>query len=296
MTTERESVRWLAATIHVRRALLLAVDRRIDRYYRPFPLARPGKKPRQIDRPVGALKFVQGRIKEHLLAAFPFPHALHGCVRGRSPLTNAGAHGKTSLLVNLDLASFYPTVTCEMVHAVWRDVFHFGPAIATLLTRLTTYRGHVPQGAPTSGYLANIVLLPAAAEIMQIAAAYGCAVTFYVDDISISGPRGREVINLLVEVLQQHGLSVGRDKTRVMPGHAPQTATGYTINSGRPSVPKAKRDLVRELIHELGIRKRLRHDVSKLRRSIEGRIAHIDRTNPGNATRLTRLLAERERL
>lgn len=159
MSAERHSVRWLAATIHVRRNLLRVVDRRIEKYYRPFSLSRPGKKPRQIDRPVGALKFIQSRIKQYLLASFPFPHTLHGCVPGRSPLTNAGAHGQPPLLVNLDLASFYPSVTCAMVHAVWRDVFHFGPAIATLLTRLTTYRGHLPQGAPTSGYLANIVLL-----------------------------------------------------------------------------------------------------------------------------------------
>ena len=51
------------------------------------------------------------------------------------------------------------------------------------------------------------------------------------------------------------------------------------------------RDQVRELIHEMKIRRRFGHDVAKLQRSIEGRIAHIRRTNPGNAARLERLLA-----
>lgn len=294
MTEPRHSLRWLSAEIRVRRELLVAVDRQLDRYYRPFPIFRPGKKVRRIDCPCGALKFIQGRIKDRLLVTFPFPHPVHGGVRGRSPRTNAAAHGKTSLLVNLDLADFYPSVTAAMVHEVWRDVFHFGPAIATLLTRLTTYGGHLPQGAPTSGYLANIVLLPVVERIREIAARNECEVTFYVDDISISGERGRNAIGPLIDAVHQHRLSIGRGKTAVMPRHVPQTVTGYTINSGRPSVPRRKRDHVRELIHELGVRRRLGSDVSTLRRSIEGRIAHIRKTNVGNATRLTRLLEREE--
>lgn len=286
----RNSVRWLAAETHLRRDLLIAVDARVERYYKPFKLYRPGKNPRVIDRPVGSLKFVQGKIKEHLLSTFPFPHMIHGCVPGRSPLSNAAAHGKTPLLVNLDLAGFYPSVTCAMVHAVWRDNFHFGSPIAPLLTRLTTYGGHLPQGAPTSGYLANIVLLPAAESIRATAAQMGCGVSFYVDDISISGSRAREVISPVIHVVQQHCLTVGRGKTNVMPAHRRQTATGYTINSGRPSVARERRDRVRELIHDLKVRRSFGHDVTKLRRSIEGRISHIRRTNPGNAARLEALL------
>ena len=80
----RNSVRWLAAELHVRRDLLLAVDARLEKYYRPFLLHRPPKKPRRIDQPVGALKFSQGKIKEHLLSTFPFPYTLHGSVPGRS--------------------------------------------------------------------------------------------------------------------------------------------------------------------------------------------------------------------
>ncbi len=184
----------------------------------------------------------------------------------------------------------YPSVTCAMVHAVWRDVFQFGAPIADLLTRLTTHGGHLPQGAPTSGYLANIALLPAAEAIKQLCADAECTVTFYVDDISISGLRAREVIEPLIAILHAHGLSVGRGKTKVMPPSRAQMSTGYGINAGRPSVPRNKRDAVRELIHELRIRRKLGHDFTKLLRSIDGRIAHVARTNPGNAERLTRLL------
>jgi hypothetical protein len=193
-------------------------------------------------------------------------------------------------LVNLDLEKFYPSITCDMVLTVWKGTFAFGPSIAALLTRLTTFKGHLPQGAPTSGYLANIALLPAAAEIRHIAASFGCLVTFYVDDISISGKRAREVIEPIVAVLARHGLRIGRDKTKVMPAHSQQTITGQTINCGRPSVVRRKRDHVRELIHELALRKQSRQDVSHLWASIEGRIAHIRATNAGHAKRLSEQL------
>ena len=283
----RQSVRWLAANIHVGRGLLRTVDADVPSFYRQFPLPRKGKDPRLIDRPLPPLRLIQDGIKDNLLVSFPFPHELHGSIRGRSPQTNARAHGKTPLLVNIDLEKFYPSVTCDMVIAVWKNAFGFGPAIATLLTRLTTHCGHVPQGAPTSGYLANIVLLPAANEIRAIAAALGCTVTFYVDDISISGARAREAIEPIVAVLARHGLRIGRDKTKVMPAHSAQTITGQTINCGRPSVSRRKRDSVSELIHELKLRRRLGQDVSRLRASIEGRIAHIRFTNPGHAQRLS---------
>ncbi len=88
----------------------------------------------------------------------------------------------------------------------------------------------------------------------QVGSAHGCVVTFYVDDTSISGARAREVIEPIVAVLARHGLRVGRDKTKVMPAHSAQTITGQTINCGRPSVSRRKRDYVRELIHELKLR------------------------------------------
>lgn len=128
---------------------------------------------------------------------FPFPGPFHGCVKGRSPHTNAKQHLNKPCVVSLDPANFFPSVTNAMVYQVWRDVFKFGPPVASLLTKLTTHQGHLPQGASTSGFLANLVLLSAGAELVAIAFAKDCAVTFYVDHISISGARAREVISPL---------------------------------------------------------------------------------------------------
>lgn len=171
------------------------------------------------------------------------------------------------------------------------DAFGFGHPIASLMTKLTTHGGHLPQGTATSGYLANLVLVPVVDRIKELAVSMGCRVTFYVDDITVSGARARDVLGPLIVIVHGLGLSVGHGKTRVMDRGEPQIVTGYTVNNkNHPSVPLAKREKVRELIHEVRVRRSLGEDVSRFQNSMRGRIAHIGLANPGSAQRLQRLL------
>lgn len=286
----RYSERWIASELGFPVEVLRDLSSRTARYYRPFAIPH-GNKVRQIDCPVGVLKFIQARIKKRVLAGFPFPEPLHGCVAGRSPFTNAREHCDQSCVANLDLRQFYPSVTCRMVYDVWVDAFGFGHPIASLMTKLTTHGGHLPQGTATSGYLANLVLVPVVDRIKELAVSMGCRVTFYVDDITVSGARARDVLGPLIVIVHGLGLSVGHGKTRVMDRGEPQIVTGYTVNNrNRPSVPLAKREKVRELIHEVRVRRSLGEDVSRFQNSMRGRIAHIGLANPGSAQRLQRLL------
>ena len=256
----------------------------------PHSSRRLGRKVRQIDKPIGGLLFIQRLLKERLLATFPFPHALHGGIRGRSQVSNVGPHLNQRLVVHIGLKDFYPSVSCRMVYAVWRDQFGLTPPIAGQLTRLTTYKGHLPQGASTSGYLANLVLVPVASQIQAIASEHGCHVTFFVDDITVSGDRALEALNPIIAIIERHGLSLRHGKTQVMRSNRPQIVTGLSVNGRTPSVPQPKSDRVRESVHELKLRRAVGQDVAKLERSIQGRIAHVRRTNKGRADRLSRLL------
>ena len=101
--------------------------------------------------------------------------------RGPSPATNAMVHAGSKCVVKLDLVSFFPSVTCAMVYASWETQFGFGPPITPVLTRLTTHKGHLPQGSPTSGYLANLALIPCIPQIRAVVESLGCTVSFYVE-------------------------------------------------------------------------------------------------------------------
>jgi hypothetical protein len=125
-------------------------------------------------------------------------------------------------------------------------------------------------------------------EIGLVAAKLGLKWTFYIDDIALSGVRACEAIEPVMRIIQKHGHSAGRKKTRRMPNNKPQTLTGTLVNC-KVSAEKDKRDALVYRIHELANKQEIaEHEV----RSIQGKIAQIAWLNPLQGASLKRL-AER---
>jgi RNA-directed DNA polymerase len=283
------SVKGLGWKLGIRSSALEKLGASAVRHYHPFPQPRPGKKSRWIANPDKELKFAQRQIDRRLLRTLPLPDHLHGGVKGRSPRTNASAHLRKHTVVRLDLEDFFPSVTDGHVYALWEKL-GYGPPVAALLTSLTTYRGRLPQGAPTSMALANLILLDADKEMQSDASNLDCSFTRYVDDVGFSGDRPEALIEGTIRILRKAGFRVSRDKIDIMPNSGPQKITGLNLNSGRPSVPRKKRDEIRAAIHQL----RAISGESSFRKavaSIQGRIQYVAVTNPGSADALKRKLA-----
>ena len=85
----------------------------------------------------------------------PGPYA-HGFVKKRDPMTHAMAHVGRRFVVRLDIKDFFPSIGLGAVESVFRP-FGYKPDVVNLLSRLTLLNGKLPQGAPTSPYLANLV-------------------------------------------------------------------------------------------------------------------------------------------
>lgn len=260
------------------------------RCYRPYLKKRSGKKPRLIANPSPALKCVQRKIYRLLLRPIQFPEHLHGGMKGRSPWTNALQHLARPYVIKLDIRDFFPSITDRQVYVVWQRL-GYGLHPAGLLTALTTFRARLPQGAPTSSSLANLVLLDPDSELQQRAAAVGCEFTRFVDDLALSGDRPQGLVEAAVRLLREAGFRVSHRKLVVMPGSELQELTGFSVNSPHgPSVPRYRRSRVRAAIHQLPV---IYDDelAQQQLRSTVGRIEHIARTNPGSASALRRQLA-----
>lgn len=126
-----------------------------------------------------------------------------------------------------------------------------GDNLADLLTRLTTLEGHLPQGAPTSGALANLILSPLDLILEDIGARLGLVVTRYVDNIDFSGVRTREAILPTIAALQQAGFSVGRKKVFNAGYRAPHIVTGQLVDGRIARLPRRKRANVRANVDEI---------------------------------------------
>ena len=291
-TRERHSKRWLARELGVPASELqrLATDPD-ESQYQPFLKSKPGRKPRPIDNPKGNLKTVQRRIRK-ILVNQPLPEWMHGCVKGRSPLTNATIHQHESHMAQIDVKGFFPAVTNAMVYTLFRQM-GMGQKLAGLLTRLTTRRGHLPQGAPTSDRLANLHLATAAKGLETIANEHGLRLSAYVDDLVLSGIGSHNAIGPVIDALKEVGLPVSHKKCGNAGAHVPRVVTGYVTNGRRcPSVSRKARSKIRAAVHKLICAKRSGQDATVLERSVRGQIAHLARTNRGSAARLYRQLLE----
>ncbi len=142
---------------------------------------------RTIEAPNDKLKALQRSVLRRLLNPLPMRQAATSFVPGRSIVDNARPHLGRAVVVNLDLADFFPAITVERVTEVWAGL-GWGAEAASVLTRICTHEGHLPQGAPTSPALSNLVCRRLDARLEALIQRSGGRYTRYADDITISLP------------------------------------------------------------------------------------------------------------
>jgi hypothetical protein len=195
--------------------------------------------------------------------AEPLHDAAHGFAPERSILTNARNHVGRDVVINLDLKDFFPTLTYARVKGLF-EALGYAEAVAIPLALLCTEpmvdevtldgERHfiadgprlLPQGAPTSPAITNLICRRLDRRLMGLARTLGFAYSRYADDLtfSASGEAVKKIGTLLKAVhgiVEAEGFKVHPDKTRVMRRSTRQEVTGLTVNEA-VAVP---RDLLR---------------------------------------------------
>ena len=130
-----------------------------DYYFNQFSIPKRRGGERTIHAPSEGLKTLQRRILHRMLNPLPVHPAATGFTPGRSIVDNARPHAGLSVVINIDLANFFPSITAERSR-ITRDAFRgigWGKDAASILARICTYEGRLPQGAPTSPAISNLV-------------------------------------------------------------------------------------------------------------------------------------------
>jgi hypothetical protein len=214
--------------------------------------ARIAEKPkkRTIDNPDPELSRVQKRIYRKLLRNTILPHYICGGVRGRNLLHNFCIHRGAKVLVTIDIKSFFPSITNHQVYFLWRRVLNCSPEIAALLTQLTTFERHVPQGAATSTALANILICTIFRKIKDKCDRIGVRCSTWVDDLAFSGLNARTVISTAITALRNAGFKVSRRKIKVMGAGSQKILNGIIVGK-YPGLLRENTSRVRAGIHKL---------------------------------------------
>jgi RNA-directed DNA polymerase len=301
-STHLLSLRALEMLLGYSREEIIRLASTAGSYYQPFrmtPNMKPfQKKPRSakvrdIDNPTGDLKEIQKRIQRSILRPVSMPENVCGGVKGRSVLDNVMIHRSATTLVTLDIRDFFPSITNDHVYRVWREVLRYSPKVSGLLTKLTTFERHLPQGAPTSTSLANLVLLSVDPLIRQACAEMNVLYSVYVDDMAFSGDRAPEVINVAARVLKTAGFAVSRRKLGIMRQGHRKILNGVLVALS-PGVPKTRRSAIRSAIHHLSRGQVTEEEITLYRRRVDGNITQLATIKPVLAERLRQDLMRAE--
>lgn len=300
-----KSLRDLEFRLGIDRETLRTLAKNWREHYRPFEQVKEPKphirvpkasKLRNIDNPSKELKKVQTAILVRLLQPVKLPHFLFGAVRKRSVRTHAEEHVGAKTVVKMDVKSYYPNVTNDHIFHVWRNVLLCSPRLARLLTQLTTFERHLPQGAPTSPALANLLLASIYGPVLEACAEQDVVVTAWVDDLIFSGERARTVMELVRQTLANQGFALSSKKRQILGARSVKVITGVRIGGERVRSCKVKLSDVRAGIHNL-TKGRITHkgwtaDLARLR----GQVAFVNSLCPKDAAPLIKALSNLESL
>lgn len=238
------------------------MERRRDPYIEILrPKASGGV--RTISSPEPPLMAAQRWILHHALKTITLHPASYAYRAGRSMTQCASRHIGARWTVKLDLHNFFGTIDESRVFAVFTDL-GYSPLVSFELARICTRlvdahrlprgrsdryvvvpfysavaRGHVPQGAPTSGAIANAVATPLDQRLSGLASTLNWTYTRYSDDLTFSSSGGRsrsdavKLVNLVGDAVRAERFEVHVKKTRIVPPGARHVVLGLLLDGSR---------------------------------------------------------------
>lgn len=240
-------------------------------HYHRFGIPKKTGGERKISAPLPRLKALQRSILDRILGQVPIHEAAHGFVPGRSVYTNAIPHVGKTIVVNMDLKDFFPTLTFKRVKGCFVHL-GYSPKIATMLALLCTEANTIeaemdgqkwfvaqgerflPQGAPTSPCLTNIVCRRMDYRLEGLAKSLGCTYTRYADDVTFSSDDASLNVGKLLfmarKIVEAEGFVVHPKKTSIMRDGMRKEVTGVVVNE-KTSVDRETLRNFRALLHQI---------------------------------------------
>lgn len=239
-------------------------DKGVHKYYLSYPIPKSNGKQRWLDAPQDELKQVQEDLLENLLYRFTPHNSAIGFKPGVSMIKGPKQHLQSEVMLSMDFKDYFTSIKKDYVYRFtsWMSTQLYNDGICdewsdnaqTKFANLVTYKGYLPQGAPTSPTLSNLITYPLDVEISKIADKYDVTYTRYADDITFSSDdEDMDIMEIYPEIegsIESFGLPINHKKTRIRRQHQRMVVTGVVVND-KLSVPKWKWRNFRAKLHNL---------------------------------------------
>ena len=269
------------------RYLRSVIAKRSGELYREFHIRKRSGGLRRIVVPTPKLMAVQRWITREILRDRPVHDACFAYVPRRSIVDCARRHVGAGWLLKLDIHDFFESIPERSVYRLFRSL-GYQPLVSFELARICTrpwidppvgrrqrrtvanwlhrgievYRrqltGYVPQGAPTSPMLSNLVCRPLDEELSAFALREGLVFTRYSDDLTFSGPtsgfsrlRARQLVAEIRRILVRHRFRMHEGKISIVPPGGRKVVLGLLVDRERPRLSRELRSRLED--HVRGI-------------------------------------------
>lgn len=228
-------------------------------YYEMWLDKSNGKGKRLIQAPTLTLKMIQRSLNSGFASYYSKirTESAHGFVRrigdvGFGIVTNALPHTKKDFVLSMDLKDFFPSISAFQVKEVLdSELFQFPSDISTALALLMTYKGRLPQGAPTSPTISNYVCIPLDLELEALARKNQMDYTRYADDLTFSGmgTLNEELLLEISGIINRFGFTINEKKTRMKRKGRKQQVTGLVVND-KVNLDRKMIKQIRAMLHD----------------------------------------------
>lgn len=261
----------------------------IHKYYLSYPIPKKSGGRRWLDAPQDELKSLQEEILHNILYEFKPHESAVGFRRNISMIKGAKKHLKSEVILSLDIVDFFSSIKAPMIYTLfywinYKLVNRKKPKLSKKdqgkIVNLLTYKKRLPQGAPTSPALSNLVFYKYDKALTELAENYNLTYTRYADDMSFSSINPsidiKKVLPDIKDILEPD-FKLNDKKTHVKRQHQRMTVTGIVVNE-KLSVPKYKWRQFRAKLHNL---KMSQKPISKLEhQKIVGYAQWINQLHP----------------
>ena len=265
----------LLAGVNAHNMKYIVESSRINHYKR-FKLRKKKGGFRVIQTPTEELKYLQRWVLFNILEKQPSHNACKGFDKSASIKQNAEVHLQRPAILKMDFLRFFDSINEKQVYRIFRGLGYHGN-VAVALAKICTIvpdenfcksfkkseqhlllntqlhgLGILPQGAPTSPKISNLIGYAIDNRFMALASKHHCSYTRYADDLTFSG----NLENLCVikkiapRIIKDEKLFLNPAKTKLLKKGAPFFVTGLSVSNESVTIPrKRKIDIEHHLHH-----------------------------------------------
>lgn len=290
----------LADFLGVKRSTLtyLIYKKETKNCYSTFAILKKNGDPREICTPTEDLKVVQRRLAdalwEHQKSIWEtknkYPNISHAYEKNKSIITNANIHKNKRFVLNLDLEDFFGSFHFGRVKGFFEKNrnYHLPQEVATVIAQVACYNGRLPQGAPSSPIITNLICQIMDIRLLRTAKKYRMDYTRYADDLTFSTNRSAFINELslfvadLTKEINRAGFRINEKKTNLFYKSSRQQVTGLTVNK-KLSINREYTKITRAMAHRLYTQGKFVVDgKSGTIAQLESRFSYIDQIDHHN--------------